>query len=48
MFSKQNSLTDKIPFYFSVDFEDLYFDAQRKLGNPCPNFKLNAVKKVTK
>ena len=35
----------KLPFYFSVDFEDFYFDTNRKLGNPNPTFKLAAVRK---
>ena len=32
-------------FYFSVDFEDFYYDTSRRLGNPYPTFKLEAVKK---
>ena len=35
----------KLPFYFSVDFEDFYFDTNRRLGNPNPTFKLTAVRK---
>jgi hypothetical protein len=35
----------RYPFYFSVDFEDFYFDTNRRLGNPSPSFKLAAVKK---
>lgn len=35
----------KLPFYFSVDLEDFYFDTNRRLGNPNPTFKLAAVRK---
>ena len=35
----------KLPFYFSIDFEDFYYDTNRRLGNPHLNFKLAAEKK---
>ena len=37
--------SEKIPFYFSVDFEDFYYDSGRRLGCPNPTFKIEAVKK---
>ena len=42
---KQLNRAEKLPFYFSVDFEDFYYDTNRRLGNPYPTFKLEAVKK---
>ncbi|MDB4145260.1 polysaccharide deacetylase family protein [Amylibacter sp.] len=45
MTSKHLIKTGKLPFYFSVDFEDFYYDTNRRLGNPYPTFKLEAVKK---
>ena len=45
MTKKKIKRTDKLPFYFSVDFEDFYYDTNRRLGNPYPTFKLEAVKK---
>ena len=42
---KKINRADKLPFYFSVDFEDFYYDTNRRLGNPYPTFKLEAVKK---
>ena len=44
MTSKYLDTNSKIPFYFSVDFEDFYYDTNRRLGNPYPSFKLAAVK----
>ena len=34
----------KLPFYFSIDLEDFYYDTNYRLGNPNPSFKLAAVK----
>ncbi len=45
MTSKCLDTNSKIPFYFSVDFEDFYYDTNRRLGNPNPSFKLAALKK---
>jgi len=45
MTSKYLDTNSKIPFYFSVDFEDFYYDTNRRLGNPNPSFKLAALKK---
>jgi len=45
MTSKYIDTNSKIPFYFSVDFEDFYHDVNRSLGNPNPSFKLAALKK---
>lgn len=39
------STSGKLPFYFSVDFEDFYYDTNRRLGNPNPTFKLESIKK---
>ena len=40
-----SNISGKLPFYFSVDFEDFYYDTNRRLGNPNPTFKLEAIKK---
>ncbi|MDA9318345.1 polysaccharide deacetylase family protein [Octadecabacter sp.] len=45
MYGNNLNKAEKIPFYFSVDFEDFYYDTNRRLGNPYPTFKLEAVKK---
>ena len=34
---------DKIPFYFSVDFEDYYHDKRRDLGHNNPLFKIKSL-----
>ena len=45
MRSGRNTKLSKLPFYFSVDLEDFYYDTNRRLGNPNPTFKLLAVRK---
>jgi hypothetical protein len=45
MTSKSLNTNDKIPFYFSVDFEDFFYDTNRRLGSPNRSFKLAALKK---
>ena len=44
MTSKYLDTHGKLPFYFSIDFEDFYYDTNCRLGNPYPSFKLAAVK----
>lgn len=45
MYRSDIPVTRRLPFYFSVDFEDFYFDTSRRLGCPSPTFKLTAVSK---
>ena len=33
----------KIPFYFSIDFEDCAYDFSRSIGNPSPEFREEAL-----
>ena len=33
----------KIPFYFSIDFEDFTYDFSRSIGNPSPEFREEAL-----
>ena len=34
----------KLPFYFSIDFEDFTYDLQRSIGNPEPESREKALK----
>ena len=40
---QKNNLKKKIPFYFSIDFEDFYYDSLRALNQHDPRTKENAL-----